>query len=696
MSSIDPQRILAAIQVVHDRFVSDRNDTARGEVLAAALRGVLELTDSGIGFIARIRTISTGSVLSPECVLAIDTERHAKVVTWLQDTLALGARGETIPRPLANLARTTEPLLLDYEPRLPALDNLMAIPLSRHGRRWQPVAILAVANRSGGFNPDMVAPLEPLLSACGTVLKAYEDADERAAREAELERSEQRFRTFMDASPCIAYITDPERRVVWASRAFAQQFQIEVSDAIGRSEDDLLPGGMAARTGVIHEQARVADGFVDMLEPIVDANGAVHWWQGAKFPIDGAAGERLVGSLALDVSDNVRMTETLREREAALAESQELARLGRWNWVLETNKLTWDSQFERLCGRPSGDAMGIEDLLDLLHPDDIGPTRRALDKLIDDEARLNLEHRLLVAGEIRELFVVARVRRELEEGAVVLGVAQDVSDRRKLERSRRELDSKARKFESLSVLTGGMAHEFSSLLVGILGNAGIALDDMDHDSLAAVCVQDIEAAAERASELTQQMLAFSGRDHLVPEEFELSSLITDFAEVLHAAISESVSIRLSLHPDLPEIEADRTQIRQLIMNLVVNGSEAIGAAAGELTLSTGFEEFGADALAALVERPEFGPGPYVWLELRDTGSGMDQATQARIFEPFFSTKLAGRGLGLPAVRGIVRSHGGGILVESAPGAGARFRVLLPPARAAGATESSERWSRNAT
>ena len=238
-----------------------------------------------------------------------------------------------------------------------------------------------------------------------------------------------------------------------------------------------------------------------------------------------------------------------------------------------------------------------------------------------------------------------------------------------------------------------MAHEFSSLLAGILGNAGIALDDMDHDSLAAVCVQDIEAAAERATELTQQMLAFSGRGHFIPEEFELSSLITGFAEILHAAISESVSIRLSLHPDLPEIQADRAQLRQLIMNLVINGSEAIGEAAGELTLSTGFDEFGPEDLAKLVERPELGPGSYVWLEVRDTGSGMDAATQERIFEPFFSTKLAGRGLGLPAVRGIARSHGGGILVESAPGAGARVRVLLPPARPAAAQETSERWSR---
>lgn len=691
--SLDPQHLLAAVQAIHDRFVADHNDTARAEVLETALRAALELTGSAFGFVARIRSISSGPVLSPECVLALDPVRHAKVTAWLDETLEASARGEQIPRPLAGLARAIEPLVLDYEPRMPALDNFMGIPLGRGARRWQPIAVIGLANRAGGFEAELEAELTPLLGACGTVLKAYEDADERAAREAELERTEQRFRTFMDASPCIAYITDSERRLVWASRAFGQQFRVDPREAIGRHEDELLPGGMAARTREINEQARVADGFIDMLEPIVDANGVIHWWQGAKFPLDGLAGERLVGSLALDVSDNVRMTDVLRQREAALAEAQELARLGRWTWQVEANKLSWDTQFERLCGQPSGSERSIEDLLELLHPDDVESTRRVLDKLgreVDDH--VTFEHRLLVDGEVRELFVVARVRRELEEGSVVIAVAQDVTDRRRLERSRRELESKAHKFESLSVLAGGIANEFNSLLVGILGNAGIALDDLDGDSLAAACVQDIESAAERAVELTQQMLAFSGRGRFIREDLELSSLIASFTELLHASISDAVSVRLALHPDLPEISADRNQLRQLIMNLVINASEAMGNTPGELTLATGVDSIGPESFGKLFERPPNGPGRYVWLEVRDTGVGMDQATASRIFEPFFSTKMAGRGLGLAAALGIVRSHGGGLQVSSSPGAGTSVRVLLPLAESAAAS-GSDSWSR---
>ncbi|PRQ05771.1 Sensor histidine kinase TodS [Enhygromyxa salina] len=189
------------------------------------------------------------------------------------------------------------------------------------------------------------------------------------------------------------------------------------------------------------------------------------------------------------------------------------------------------------------------------------------------------------------------------------------------------------------------------------------------------------------------MLAFSGRGRFVKEDIELSSLIAGFAELLHGAVSDSVSVRLALHPDLPEIQGDHGQLRQLIMNLVVNGSEAIGDGPGELTLATGVDDFGPDDLAQLIQRPELGPGRYVWIEVHDTGSGMDQATRERIFEPFFSTKLAGRGLGLAAALGIARGHGGGIMVGSSPGAGARFKVLLPPARSPVDRGRSESWSR---
>ena len=687
MSSIDPSRLLAAIQAVQASFVAS-GDRADDEPLIPALREALALTGAAVGFVARVRRDPGREArLDRPQLLALAEDGDAAVLDWLGRTLA----SERLPRPLAGLPDARQALRLGYEPRLPAFDNLLAVPLRPRERT---VAVLGLVNRDGGFDAALVESLAPFVATCNTVIAAQAEARARRGRDAELARAERRFRRFMDASQCVAYITDGERRVLWCSREFGRQFRVDPSAAIGRREDQLMPPSMAARTRAIDEQVRSRDDFVYMLEPAVGAAGEIHWWQGAQFPLEGADGEALIGGLAIDVTDNVRMTETLREREAELAEAQELARLGRWTWVVQRDRIGWDRQFERMCGLADADEHGLEALLGLLHPDDVEPTRRALEQAVSQGgARLILEHRLLVDGEVRELEVVARVRRESEAGPVVVAVAQDVSERRRLERSRRELEAKAERFESLSVLAGGMAQEFNGLLVGILGNAGIALDDLAHDSLAAACVQDIEAAAERAAQLTRQMLAFSGRGRFVTEALELSSLVAGLAESIHAAISDVVTVRLALHPDLPQIEGDRSQLRQLVLNLVVNGSEAIGDRPGELTLRTGVDDYAEASLGELVDGARLEPGRYVWLEVRDTGAGMDADTCARIFEPFYTTKLSGRGLGLAAVLGIARAHGGGVQVDSGLGRGASFRVLVPPLRGPAESSESGGWSR---
>jgi PAS domain S-box-containing protein len=678
MPRLDPSRLLAAIAEVHRQFLAHPSSPTLA--LSSALGSALSLTDAAIGFIARVHAHPSGPVLGAEAVQAVDPERHGSIVTWLRETLEASAEGRTIPRPLANLARAQAPLILDYEPRLPALDNLLAVPIPGAGANGSPIAVLGLANRSGGFTLALADELAPLLGACATVLAAAVEAEQRAASAAELARSERRFRSFMDASPCIAYVTDADRRLVWASRAFGDQFQVDPEAVVGRLEQELLPAGMAARTRVIDAQVREAEGFVELLEPVVDPSGVVHWWQGGKFPIEGVGGAALIGSLALDISDQVRATEALREREAALAEAQELARLGRWTWAPQTDSFRWDPPLERLCGRLEPD-QGITVLLDIIHPDDLEPTRRALDRLIrEGSSRLTLEHRVLVDGEVRELFVVARVRREGDEGPLVIAVVQDLSERRRLERSRHELGGKAQKYESLAILAGGVAEEFAELFAGIVGNVGIALDDLDLDSLAAACVQDIEAAAERGVALTEQLDALATRGRRTRQPVELSSLVTSVAERIHAAATDSVGVRLALAPDLPPLDGDPVQLRQLIMNLVANASEALADGPGELIVATGCDELSTRSAGPLVDSDELRRGRYVWLEVRDTGPGMDEATRRRIFEPYFSTRAPGRGLGLATVLGIVRAHRGAVTLESAPGSGTRVRVLLPPIR----------------
>ena len=222
-----------------------------------------------------------------------------------------------------------------------------------------------------------------------------------------------------------------------------------------------------------------------------------------------------------------------------------------------------------------------------------------------------------------------------------------------------------RKEESVSTLAAGVAHDFNNLLVSVLGNASLAQEFLPADNPAAGLLDGIIKAGEKAAVLTRQMLAYSGQGRFLVEAVDLSEMAAEAGAAMRESVPGNVALRLDLQTELPTVQADRRQMRQVFANLVLNAAEAMGNAGGEVMVKTGVEDVDT--------------APYVKLEVRDTGCGMDEATKARIFEPFFSTKFTGRGLGLAAVAGIVRGHKGAIRVESAPGGGACFTVLLPAA-----------------
>jgi PAS domain S-box-containing protein len=262
----------------------------------------------------------------------------------------------------------------------------------------------------------------------------------------------------------------------------------------------------------------------------------------------------------------------------------------------------------------------------------------------------------------------------------VIGVARDITALQRTEEAMRQ----AQKLESLGVLAGGIAHDFNNLLTGILGNADLALTDVPPGSPLSPLLADIRLAATRAAELTHQMLAYSGRGELVRTALRLPEVIEEVAGLLASSISKKARLEYHFDPDLPPIEADSAQIRQLVMNLLTNASEALGGEPGTVTVTIG--RVGADEPQ---ERDR------VELAIADTGCGMDDETIGKIFDPFFTTKFSGRGLGLAAVQGIVRGHDGEIRVESTPGEGTCFRVrfpALPPSqRAAPAVSDPEQW-----
>jgi signal transduction histidine kinase/CheY-like chemotaxis protein len=253
-----------------------------------------------------------------------------------------------------------------------------------------------------------------------------------------------------------------------------------------------------------------------------------------------------------------------------------------------------------------------------------------------------------------------------DDGSVsFLAFVQNASERRQLEG--RLL--RAQKLESLGLIAGGVAHDFNNMLAAIMGNAGMSLEALSPGHPAYRHMNEVLVASRRASNLTQQMLAYCGRASVQVEPLDLSVTVREIGSLLRTTISKKIELTFQLAAELPSINADPGQVQQVVMNLVINASDAIGEQAGEIVVSTFL------ASPSAVDSP--GMGPTVCFEVRDTGCGMTEETRARVFDPFFSTKAEGRGLGLSAVRGIVGNHGGALTVESEPGVGTTFRVLFP-------------------
>ncbi|MEE8319856.1 MAG: PAS domain S-box protein [bacterium] len=279
-------------------------------------------------------------------------------------------------------------------------------------------------------------------------------------------------------------------------------------------------------------------------------------------------------------------------------------------------------------------------------------------------------------------------------------VFNDITELKLHEEEAKNLRAKiqeAQKLESLGVLAGGIAHDFNNILMGILGNISLLQMKLDDDSPLLKNTDRIEKAAQRAAELTNQMLAYSGRGKFVIGKTDLSTIVKEMTELLSAGISKDINIDYNLSEKLPFIKGDTSQIQQLVMNLITNAADAIEDGKGTVLISTNIVERTTEELTSAFIHDDLEGGLYSFLEVKDDGIGMDDETKARIFDPFFSTKETGRGLGLAAALGIVRGHSGSIQVESKPGKGTSVKVFLPfstdvPERAKPAEEAApEKW-----
>ncbi|QJW94019.1 hybrid sensor histidine kinase/response regulator [Frigoriglobus tundricola] len=322
----------------------------------------------------------------------------------------------------------------------------------------------------------------------------------------------------------------------------------------------------------------------------------------------------------------------------------------------------------------------------LVFPEDRPHIESQLAEMAPNNPVVRIENRAFdKSGRVRWMeFVNRGFYTPVGELVEIQAVGRDVTDRRAAEDARRELEADLRareqqqryerqlvqsqKLESLGVLAGGIAHDFNNLLTGMLGYASLCRMRLPPDDPMSDDLKRIERAAQRAAELCQQMLAYAGRGQFVVRPVDLNALTQEMTQLLATVLSKKAVLKYNLTAGLPAVQADATQVRQVVMNLITNASDAIGERSGVITLTTGLIDADARYLA---------PGRYVYLEVSDTGCGMTDEVRAKIFDPFYTTKFTGRGLGLAAVLGIVRGHKGAIRVYTQPGRGSTFKVLFP-------------------
>jgi PAS domain S-box-containing protein len=502
-----------------------------------------------------------------------------------------------------------------------------------------------------------------------------------------------------EASPHIIYVFDlPSRKNIYANRLIARDLGYS-PDEVQAMGDEFLPrllhpDDLARLPELLRRWDGARDGEVfETHYRMRHRDGSWRWFVGRDTVFSRGPDGRVTRFLgtAEDVTDRKHAEEALRASERRYLTT--LASIG--DAVVATDaagRVTYlNPVAEALTGWPLAEAVGrpLDEALPLRDERTRQPVENPADQALRLRAAVGLANGVvLVTRDGREVPIedsAAPIRGDDGEVHGVVLVFRDVTARRQAEEQRRRLEAQllhAQKLESLGVLAGGIAHDFNNLLTGILGYTNLAGMSLPADSTARPLLGEAERTANRASDLVRQLLAYAGKGRFLIQPIDLNALTGEMLGLLRTLVSHKAHVRTDFADGLPPVQADAAQLRQVVLNLITNASEALGGAEGEITLRTGVERIDDPRGYSPHAAPEAAPGEYVFVEVADTGCGMSEEMLARVFDPFFSTKFSGRGLGLAAVLGIVRGHRGLVRLSSAVGQGTRFRVLFPRAKGA--------------
>lgn len=504
------------------------------------------------------------------------------------------------------------------------------------------------------------------------------DVTERVRAEEALVRSEEQYRNVVETSRDLIWSIDAEGRWRFLNTATREVYGYEPEEMLGRPFSDFVAAA----------QRDVDLGTWNALKtnPLKHLSfETVHLRRdGSQVHLSfNAIVRRAANGSVLEMIGTAQDITRRRQFEADLREANERFRaiksgipLGFIVWTLDGRVIEWNSGASQIFGHAESQAVGA-DVTELLTPVE---GRAAFDSIVQQlrsgrrQSTVLQSHDHKDGSRIRCEWFSTALCDSIGQAQLVASIVRDVSERERLEGQLRH----AQKMESLGVLAGGVAHDFNNLLVGIMGNASLAQKAVPEGSPARAYLNNLSRAATRATELTRHMLTYAGKAERDVRPLDINQLIQEMSELLKAAIPKRVSMQISLDPLAPRIAADAGQIQQVVMNLLINGAEACGEQPGQVRITTRSvqlthgqaQEFAAD-------NGPIAAGPYLALEVTDSGCGMSEETLARIFEPFYTTKFTGRGLGLSAIRGIVKAHQGAIRVRTAAGRGTTFTVLFP-------------------